>query len=154
MSVVGAARYSRAWLGVAVAIAAGAAFAIANTSASVAYQGGSNPLTVASTRFLLPTAALLAWLGFDGVSLILPKRQAIVAVLLGTVSALYNWALLRSFNSIPFALAVLIIYFYPLIAAVIVATFVVGKVCLENWCGHLACHYRAGTGAQRSWQQP
>ena len=60
VSVVGAARYSRAWLGVAVAIAAGAAFAIANTSASVAYQGGSNPLTVASTRFLLPTAALLA----------------------------------------------------------------------------------------------
>ena len=113
MSVVGAARYSRTWLGVAVAIAAGAAFAIANTSASVAYQGGSNPLTVASTRFLLPTAALLAWLGFDGVSLILPKRQAIVAVLLGAVSALYNWALLRSFNSIPFALAVLIIYFYP-----------------------------------------
>jgi drug/metabolite transporter (DMT)-like permease len=123
MSVIGAARYSRAWLGVAVALAAGAAFAIANTSASVAYQGGSNPLTVASTRFLLPTVTLLAWLGFDGVSLILPKRQAIVAVLLGAVTALYNWALLRSFNSIPFALAVLIIYFYPLIAAVIVATF-------------------------------
>ena len=53
----------------------------------------------------------------------LPKRQAVVAVLLGAVTALYNWALLRSFNSIPFALAVLIIYLYPLIAAVIVAGF-------------------------------
>ena len=73
MSAVGAARYSLAWLGVAVAIAAGAAFAIANTSASVAYQGGSNPLTVARTRFLLPTAALLAWLRFDRVSLNLPN---------------------------------------------------------------------------------
>ena len=61
VSVIDAARYSRAWVGVAVAIATGAAFSIANTSASVAYQGGSNPLTVASTRFLLPTAALLAW---------------------------------------------------------------------------------------------
>ena len=59
MSVIGVARYSRARLGIAVAIAAGAAFAIANTSAGVAYQGGSNPLTVASTRFLLPTAASL-----------------------------------------------------------------------------------------------
>ena len=39
------------------------------------------------------------------------------------MTALYNWALLRSFNSIPFALAVLIIYLYPLIAAVIVAGF-------------------------------
>ena len=123
MSVIGAARYSRAWLGVAVALAAGAAFAIANTSAGVAYQSGSNPLTVASTRFLLPAVALIAWLGFTGVPLVLPRREAIVAVLLGALTALYNWALLGSFNSIPFALAVLIVYFYPLIAAVIVATF-------------------------------
>ena len=122
VSVISAARHSRAWLGIAVAVAAGAAFAIANTSAGVAYQGGSNPLTVASTRFLLPTAALIAWLSFTRVPLVLPKRQAIVAVLLGAVTALYNWALLRSFNSIPFALAVLIIYLYPLIAAVIVAS--------------------------------
>ena len=122
MSVISAARHSRAWLGIAVAVAAGAAFAIANTSAGVAYQGGTNPLTVASTRFLLPTAALIAWLSFTRVPLVLPKRQAIVAVLLGAVTALYNWALLRSFNSIPFALAVLIIYLYPLISAVIVAS--------------------------------
>ena len=123
MSVIGVTRPSRAWIGVAVAIAAGAAFAIANTSAGVAYQGGSNPLTVASTRFLLPTAALIGWLGFTGVPLVLPRREAIVALLLGALTALYNWALLGSFNSIPFALAVLIIYFYPLIAAVIVAAF-------------------------------
>jgi hypothetical protein len=88
VSVIGVARYSRAWLGIAVAIAAGAAFAIANTSASVAYQGGSNPLTVASTRFLLPTAALIAWLSVTRVSPVLPKRQAIVASLLGAVTAL------------------------------------------------------------------
>jgi drug/metabolite transporter (DMT)-like permease len=123
VSVIGVTRSSRAWIGVAVAIAAGAAFAIANTSAGVAYQNGSNPLTVASTRFLLPTVALIAWLGFTGVPLVLPRREAIVAVLLGALTALYNWALLGSFNSIPFALAVLIVYFYPLIAAVIVATF-------------------------------
>jgi drug/metabolite transporter (DMT)-like permease len=55
--------------------------------------------------------------------LVLPRREAIVALLLGALTALYNWALLGSFNSIPFALAVLIIYFYPLIAAVIVAAF-------------------------------
>jgi drug/metabolite transporter (DMT)-like permease len=122
VSLIGVAHYSRTWLGIAVAIAAGAAFAIANTSAGLAYQGGSNPLTVASTRFLLPTAALIGWLGYTGVPLVLPRRQAIVAVLLGAATALYNWALLGSFNSIPFALAVLIIYFYPLIAAVMVAT--------------------------------
>jgi hypothetical protein len=69
VSVIGVARHSRAWFGVTVAIVAGAAFAVANTSAGVAYQGGSNPLTVASTRFLLPTAALIAWLSrYSGLS--------------------------------------------------------------------------------------
>jgi len=41
-------------LGVIIALAAAAAFALANTSASVAYQGGSNALTIAATRFVLP----------------------------------------------------------------------------------------------------
>ena len=39
VSVIGVARHSRAWFGVTVAIVAGAAFAVANTSAGVAYQG-------------------------------------------------------------------------------------------------------------------
>ena len=39
------------------------------------------------------------------------------------MTALYTWALLRSFSSIPFALAVLIFYLFPLMAAVIVAGF-------------------------------
>ncbi len=123
MAVIGVNRQLRVWPGIAVALIAGAAFALANTSAGITYAGGSNPLTVASTRFLLPTAALIAWLRLSGVSLVLPKCQAVVAVLLGAVTALYNWALLKSFNSIPLALAVLIIYLYPLIAAILIAGF-------------------------------
>jgi drug/metabolite transporter (DMT)-like permease len=111
----------RAWVGIAVALAAAAGFAVANTSASVAYQGGSNPLTVAALRFLVPTAALIVWLGVSGISLVLPKRDAIAAISLGIVTALYTWALLRSFSAIPFALAVLIFYLFPLMAAVIVS---------------------------------
>ncbi len=113
----------RAHVGITVALAAAAGFALANTSASVAYQGGSNPLTVAATRFLVPTAALIVWLRVSGISLVLPKRDALAAAALGVVTALYTWALLRSFSSIPFALAVLIFYLFPLMAAVIVAGF-------------------------------
>jgi drug/metabolite transporter (DMT)-like permease len=40
---------------------------------------------------------------------------------MGVVTALYTWALLNSFGLIPFALAVLIFYLFPLVAAVIVA---------------------------------
>jgi hypothetical protein len=52
-----------------VALAAAAGYALANTSASVAYHGGSNALTVAATRFLVPTAGLIGWLHLGGVSL-------------------------------------------------------------------------------------
>jgi drug/metabolite transporter (DMT)-like permease len=123
VSVVNVASHPRTWVGITVAMAAAATFALANTSANVAYHGGSNPLTVAATRFLVPTAALIAWLRVSGISLVLPKRDAFVAVSLGIVTALYTWALLRSFRSIPFALAVLIFYLFPLMAAVIVAAF-------------------------------
>ena len=87
----------------------------------MAYQGGSNPLTIAAIRFLVPTAALIIWLRVSNVALFLPRRDAFAAVFLGVVTALYTWALLRSFSSIPFALAVLIFYLFPLMAALIVA---------------------------------
>jgi drug/metabolite transporter (DMT)-like permease len=115
MTAINVTSHSRAWLGVVVALAAAAGYAVANTSASLAYQGGSNPLTVAATRFLVPTVALIVWLRLSGLSLMLPKRDTLIAVLLGFITALYTWALLRSFNALPFALAVLI--FYLIVAA-------------------------------------
>lgn len=113
----------RAWLGIIVALAAAAGFALANTSASLAYHGGSTALTVAATRFLVPTVALVVWLRISGISPILPKRDALVATSLGIVTAIYTWALLRSFGSIPFASSILIFYLFPLLAAVIAAGF-------------------------------
>jgi drug/metabolite transporter (DMT)-like permease len=121
VSAINVTSHPRAWVGITVALAAAAAFALANTSASVAYHGGSNPVTVAATRFLVPTAALIVWLRASGVSLVLQRHDAFVAASLGVVTAIYTWALLRSFNTIPFALAVLILYLFPLMAAVIVA---------------------------------
>jgi drug/metabolite transporter (DMT)-like permease len=121
VSATNATSHRRALIGIIVALAAAAGFALANASASIAYQEGSNALTVAATRFLVPTAALLVWLRLSGMMPVLPKGEALVAALLGVVTALYTWALLRSFNSIPFALAVLIFYLFPLLAAAIAA---------------------------------
>jgi len=123
MSAINVASHPRTWVGVTVALAAAVGFALANTAASLAYHGGSNPLTVAAARFLVPTAALIVWLRASGVSLVLPRRDAFAATSLGVVTALYTWALLRSISSIPFAVAVLIFYLFPLMAAVIVAIF-------------------------------
>jgi drug/metabolite transporter (DMT)-like permease len=46
-----------------------------------------------------------------------------IAVLLGIATAFNNWAVLAAFSLIPFALAVLIFYLFPLLAAVIVVMF-------------------------------
>ena len=97
----------RAWLGIIVALAAAAGFALANTSASLAYHGGSTALTVAATRFLVPTVALVVWLRISGICQILPKRDVLVATSLGIVTAIYTWASSRSFGSNPFASSIL-----------------------------------------------
>src|SRR6185312_15675401 len=123
MTAINVTSHSRTWVGVVVALAAAAGYAVANISATLAYQGGSNPMTVAATRFLVPTVALLLWLRLTGVSLVLPRRDTLLAILLGLVTAVYTWALLRSFSALPFALAVLIFYLFPLLAAVIAAVF-------------------------------
>jgi drug/metabolite transporter (DMT)-like permease len=121
MSAIDAAARPRMWIGVVVALSAAACFSLANTAASIAEGGGSSPLTISAIRFLVPAAALLIWLRLSGVSLAMPWRGALISAALGVVSALYTWALLRSFGLIPFALAILIFYLFPLMAAVIVA---------------------------------
>ena len=110
---------SRIWAGIALALAAAIAFALANTSASLAYQSGSNPLTVAAFRFVLPAAVLVVWLRLGGIPLGLSKRSGWIAVALGIVTAIYTWALLSAIGMIPLALAVLVFYLFPLIATVI-----------------------------------
>jgi drug/metabolite transporter (DMT)-like permease len=107
--------------GIALALAAAVAFALANASASVAYHSGSNPLTVAVIRFLLPTGTLAVWLRMRGVRFALPGWDSCVAALLGAITAVYSWALLSAIGAIPLALAILVFYLFPLVAAVILA---------------------------------
>lgn len=128
MSAIDVGARPRTWLGVVVALSAAACFSLANMSASVAQNGGSNPLTISAIRFLVPAVALVIWLRLSGVSLAMPRREAAAALVLGLVTALYTWALLKSFGLIPFALAVLIFYLFPLIAAVMAVVFGWGKV--------------------------
>ena len=78
---------------------------------------------MAAIRFLLPTAALVAWLSMRGVPLRLPGRDGVVAAMLGVVTAVYTWALLSAIGAIPLALAILVFYLFPLVATVILAVF-------------------------------
>ena len=67
----------RAWVGDTLALTAAVAFAVSNASASLAFSGGSNPLTLAAVRFVLPEE-LPAYLSLMGK--LLPLQMAEVAV--------------------------------------------------------------------------
>ena len=87
---------SREIAGMMLALTAAVAFALTSTSARIAYDNGSNPLTVAAVRFLLPMTVLAVWLLLRGVPLKLPLWQRWAAVALGVVTAVYSWALLTA----------------------------------------------------------
>jgi drug/metabolite transporter (DMT)-like permease len=105
----------------ALALTAAIAFALANAAASIAYRSGSNPLTVAAVRFLLPMAVLFVWLRLRSAPRKLPLLDRSLAIALGAVTAVYSWALLSAIGAIPLSLAILIFYLFPFIASVILA---------------------------------
>jgi drug/metabolite transporter (DMT)-like permease len=110
---------SREWAGIILALVTAVAFALSNASASLAYQSGSNPLTVAAFRFVLPTVALVIWLRMRGLPLTLPGRNGWIAAVLGAVTGVYTWALLSAIGTIPLALAILVFYLFPLVTTLV-----------------------------------
>jgi drug/metabolite transporter (DMT)-like permease len=121
----------RPLVGTALAVIAAIGFALSNTLASLAYEGGSNPLTVAALRFFLPAIVLVAWLRVERVSLSLSGRDAWIAILLGVLTAQYTWALLVAIHLIPLALAVLLLYLFPFLTTIILVLFGWEKVSLR-----------------------
>jgi drug/metabolite transporter (DMT)-like permease len=114
---------TRILIGTILALTAAVAFALTNASASLAFQGGSNPITLAAVRFVLPALVLMVWLIAQGRSVWLPKRDGWIAVGLGVLTAGYSWALLSAIGAIPLALAILIFYLFPLVATMILGLF-------------------------------
>src|SRR4029079_12577375 len=113
----------RAWVGNILALTAAVAFAFSNTTGTVAFQGGSNPISLAAVRFVLPAIVLVIWLSASDRSVWLPKRDGWIAVALGALTAAYTWALLSAIATIPLALAILTFYLFPLVATLILGFF-------------------------------
>jgi drug/metabolite transporter (DMT)-like permease len=110
-------------IGTCLVLLAAVAFALSNTSARIAFHGGSNPVTLAAVRFVLPAVVLSIWLTIQSRSIWLPRREGLIATGLGILTAAYSWALLSSIATIPIALAIIIFYLFPLVATVILWLF-------------------------------
>lgn len=113
---------SREYLGIAVIVGVGLFFALGNTLANIAYAGGSDPVSLSTARFLFPAIALAAILALAGKPpTLLPRRDGVVALALGIVTAVYTLALLSAIEILPVALAVLIFFLFPILTSVILA---------------------------------
>ena len=108
-------------LGMSLALGAGVCFALANSMASLAFTGGSDPLSLSATRFILPIIILAAMLKISGVGFALPGRERMIALGLGIVTAMYTIALLEAIRVLPLGIAILIFYLFPIFTGAIMA---------------------------------
>lgn len=107
-------------LGIFVVLGVGVCFALSNTLAGLSYTGGANPLSVSTVRYFLPAVILIIVLLASGKSVLLPRREGLIACGLGFVTAIYSWSVLAAIEILPVSLAVLIFYLFPLITSFLV----------------------------------
>lgn len=119
---------SQRLVGIFLALVSAVFFALSNTLAGVAYIGGSNPFTLSATRFVLPSIMLFLMLLFSGKAIILERRPAITAAILGLISIVYTFALLKAIELLPVTIAILIFYLFPILTAFILAIFGPGRL--------------------------
>lgn len=112
---------SKRAIGLFLALTSAVGFLVSNTMAGLSYQGGTNPLTVATTRFFIPAIALVVLLRLSGATLILPKRAGVISVGLGALTVIYTMALLSAIEILPLAIAILIFYLFPIFTGLMLA---------------------------------
>jgi len=105
-------------LGAALAGAAGIGFATNSTAAKVAYEGGTNPLTFLTLRSMLAALLVLLIILANRRSLHMPMRRRMAAFAIGGLLAVYSYGTLASIQYIPVALAILILYTFPLLTSI------------------------------------
>ncbi|MBO21908.1 MAG: hypothetical protein CMM26_05985 [Rhodospirillaceae bacterium] len=105
-------------LGCSLAAAAGVGFAANSTAAKLAYEGGTNPLTFLTLRSTLAAILVLVIILANRRSLHMPLGRRMAALAIGVILAIYSYGTLGSIQFIPVALAILILYTFPLLTSV------------------------------------
>jgi drug/metabolite transporter (DMT)-like permease len=99
--------------------------AMVGVCTGLALEGGSNPLTVVTVRTLGVVALFLAYFLVARVSVAMPRRELAIAIAIGVVLCLNNYAINAAMGEIPVPLAVLIFYLWPAITTA--AAWALGK---------------------------
>lgn len=105
-------------LGIALALVSAAAFAIGPAAAKLAFDAGSNTLTVVALRSVFGvvlTGALIAWWGGGWR---IGRRAAASCAGVGVASSVASYGFIGSVAHIPASMAVVIFFLHPLLIAV------------------------------------
>tara|TARA_B100000959_G_scaffold32464_1_gene30920 strand:+ start:1479 stop:2372 length:894 start_codon:yes stop_codon:yes gene_type:complete len=114
--------------GIVLALVSAVSFALANTLAGVAYNGGSDPITVSTIRFILPGILVFLLLKSAGKPVLMGGRANVAGIALGLLTVIYNLALLSAINLLPVSIAILLFYLFPILTAFILALLGWGKL--------------------------
>ena len=109
---------ARGWHGFPLAVVVAVGFAANSAFAALAYAGGSNALSVLTTRSSVAFIILYMFLAKKRVPRALPQAKRIPVLALGLVMVTSSYGLLGAVEHMPVALAVIIVYTYPILVAV------------------------------------
>lgn len=105
----------RQLFGAALVVLSAAAIAIVPTFAKLAYDGGSDTLTVITARSIVSAAACLLVMTVLGRSLIISRSALTISVMLGLIYAVHLYGLLRAVAYLPVNTVIVVYYLHPLI---------------------------------------
>lgn len=108
-------------IGVALMALAAACFGLGNNLAKMSYGAGVTVMTVLAGRGWLALIALFTLARVRGQTLSLPRAVLWLFVFTATMNATQNPAILYAIRFIPISLAILIIYLFPILVALVSA---------------------------------
>jgi drug/metabolite transporter (DMT)-like permease len=109
---------SRNTVGVAFTLLSGVGVIFLPTTAKLAYESGSNLITVAFARGVIATLLLLLAVLVIRQSLRLPRALLRPSLIAGIGGAIFVYGIYGAINTINISLAVLILYLYPIVLAI------------------------------------
>ncbi len=109
----------RQFFGAVLVTASAAAIAIVPTFARLAYDGGSDTLTLITTRSIATAAICLAVMRALGRPVTVARGALRISLALGVLYAVHLYGLLGAVNYLPVNIVILIFYLHPLMVGVI-----------------------------------
>lgn len=108
---------SRDTIGIAYLLLSGTGVVFLPTTAKIAYESGSDVLTVAFTRGIFATLLLTMIALLMGLTLRLPRSLYLHSLIVGIAGALFVYGIFGAIITINISLAILILYLYPMVLA-------------------------------------